>query len=321
MLIDSIFYLILKLSLDEVEGDDDSHTQVINSHEPKMKSYLEENYNPSEKNCKKKIHKSSPSYSFADAIKKSQKIMPTNTIIKCDNNIENYIFNNINISTEELNNRLPVSLNLDAHNNSKLGTSINTGGSIKSIHSMNNSLNSVNSSFKNVMPIFNKDNFSSRNVNNVSQLQDCLKKSAIVNLKQMQTQGKDKINIFEKLDKRKTNTGSSNQTKDITELLRLSKMSNATYRNNNSLFNNQKTYNFMPNSNIDSNKKLKLAIKDPNLSINISPLKRINLLNESSQSIASSQHNLSKLKNVENLSKLAGDEEVDIFSDGEDPSN
>jgi hypothetical protein len=46
-------------------------------------------------------------------------------------------------------------------------------------------------------------------------------------------------------------------------------------------------------------------------------LKRTKIINESNNSL-SSQHNLSKLKNVENLNKLVGDEEIDIFSDCDD---
>jgi hypothetical protein len=234
-----------------------------------------------------------------------------NKIINCDNNIENYYFNNINISTDDLAKRIPINLNLDTgskhqrsgkKNISTINT-INSMSSIKTINSINsiNSLSNSNNNTPMVTPFY-KDNFTSRNMAmKINSQEDFFKKSNIARMKNFhQNQGQN----YQRTER---GNMSSNPRGDITDFLRGSYNPNllTTSRDNSMNINHLNT----------TSKKPKFMnfkdIKDINASINISPFKR-NTLNQSEVS-----QNNSILKNVEILPKLAGDDEIDIFSDDE----
>lgn len=321
-------------SMDEIEGDEDVHTQSINCHETKMKSYLEENLNMKKYIGNKEfrqdprvtLHKQSPSYNFESTVNMNKtklevpsKFAFNNTTINCKNNIENYYFNNINISTDELRNKLG-NMNLETSigniNNKNMQinssiNSINSKSSIKSIQSVNNSMNT---SFFNFNPNpFISENFTNRKLNNPNM--EKIRKSTIVNLKQsvQMEKEKDRLNYMSRLDTSKNNISKAN---DFSEFVKFTKLSTSTSRNSN--FNTQHNQND-PVLTESSFRKFRFSkIKDPNSSINISPFKKAELLDLSNNSNKSSLHNFSKIKNVQNLSKLIGDEQPDIFSDCEE---
>jgi hypothetical protein len=321
-------------SLDEIEGDEDIHTQSINCHETKMKSYLEENMYMKKHNSNKDTkqttrvihHKQSPSYNFENTLKinKSKLLIPSrfplnNTTIQCNNNIENFYFNNFNISTDELKNKFG-NLNLEAScgniniKNMQINNSINSVHSIGSIKSMQSVNNSMNTSNFNYSPNpFISENFTNRLATNIPNMEK-IRKSTIVNLKQSAQLEKEKerFNYMSRFDKSKNNISRAN---DFSEFVKFTKFSTSTSRNTN--FNTQQNQND-PVLTESSNRKFRFSkIKDPNSSINISPFKRAEILDLSSNSIKNTHNNLSKIKNVQNLSKLVGDEEPDIFSDCE----
>jgi hypothetical protein len=143
-----------------------------------------------------------------------------NTIIKFSNNIENYIFNNINISTED--NKMPLSLNLETKsvNLKKSQHKIEALDAVKKLHSASNSLNSLNSST--TKNIFADDNLSSRKLN--TEMDECSKKN-FINLKPMQ------IRNPMDYDKKKT----KKKVKDLSDFMKISKPNISSRNSGNNL--------------------------------------------------------------------------------------
>ena len=170
--------------------------------------------------------------------------------------------------------------------NENIGKNI-TINNINTINSMNSikSLKSVNSVNNNsIINPFISDNFSARNT---FKHQDSIKKGMMEN----KINKSGRINFFEKIDKKRFNNNESYLAQGIKNLNLSTITNNSTMR------------------------KSKFNAKDVNMSLHISPMKRGNISNIS---INSSQHNTSTMKNIHNLPKLCGDEEVDIFSDNDD---
>jgi hypothetical protein len=296
---------------DEVEEDEQVYTQTVNNYETKMKSFLEEKIYMSNKDYSTNKafetyhHKASPSLNLN--MNKRNTHGAGNNLIQCNNNIENFFYNNINISTDELNRKFS-GFNLNTSGNK----SIQVNQSNNSIHTINsiNSLKSINiNNSSNLNPSvspFMRETFTTRNgYINTSTGINTTRKSQIANLKDVKSgdifvkkpsQAKDFADFVKMTKLKKTK-----EVKDAKEKLNLT--------------------NFQDVFQTETEKKFRFhKILDTNTSINFSAFKKN--LETSSQNIRPSNNvNVYKIKNIENLNKLAGDDEPDIFSDDGESGN
>ncbi len=300
---------------DEVEEDEEIYTQTINNYETKMKSFLEENIYLSNKDYSTNKtfetyhHKASPSLNLN--INKRNTNGPNN-MIQCNNNIENFFYNNINISTDELNKKFS-GFNLNTSGNK----SIQVNQSNNSIHTINsiNSLKSINinnsSKFNiNVSP-FVSETFTTRNgYINTSTGINSSRKSQIANLKESSHSIKSG-DIFVK---------KPSLAKDFTDFVKMTKLKkNKDPKNPKDVKEKLNLTNFQDVLQTETEKKFRFhKILDTNTSINLSAFKKN--LETSSQNIRPNNE-VYKIKNIENLNKLAGDDEPDIFSDDGEPGS
>lgn len=209
----------------------------------------------------------------------------SNKIINCDNNISNFYFNNININSA-------------ITDQSKKATNkiLNSVSTIKSTNTINQMKNMNNLPSSHQTSPFIMENFTSRYAK--GNTFDFMRKSNIANMKQnpIPSQKTDRSKFSER------HKDSIDTTSNLN--LNLHMNVNDTYRN-------------------ADNKSRKIPLRDCS-SIQISPLKRFNInnfiMNQSNNSHNISQcseTNQTSVKNIEFLPKLAGDDDVDLFSDNE----
>jgi len=309
------YFYFISFVADIISEEDISidHLQHLNIREMKTKSNIE-NINKGSRNFfNPKYHKQSTSLNMESELNTSI----LNNIIKTENKIENYYFNNINISSDQFNKRIGINLGMAVDNNNKLINSnsqnpsyFSIGQSVNSLRNLSSTGNSLTNSGVtkegNVsVSAFSSDLNGLKNNNNYTTTN---KASDNNNIKVNKKVPYQQINLLtETYKKKKDPTSSANKVGEILKGFKIignkNKYTAETDVANSSLIQNQ----------VNKEKSGKQLI-NTNMSVKISPFKqpRINHTNhKNSVSIG--------IDGV--INKLKGDDMAELFFSGNEEEN
>jgi hypothetical protein len=306
------FYLsfIADLMLEEDISID--HLQHLNIREMKTKSHLENIIKGSRNFLNPKSHKQSTSLNMESELNTSI----LNKIIKTDNKIENYYFNNINISSDQFNKKIGINLGMTVDINNKLINSNSQNPSYFSVCQSVNSLRNLSSTGNSLtnsgvtkesnvsVSAFSPDlnglkNNTTKNKATTSD-NNCIKINKTVPYKQMNL-------LTENLNKKKDPTTSANKVGEILKGFKI-----VGNKNKFSAENDVTNSSLLQNT-VNKEKSGKHLI-NTNMSVKISPYKQ-------------PRNNHTNHKNSVSIgidaviNKLIGDDQAELFFSGNEEEN